>query len=164
MFFSHLYYIDNYFWLSIFVVSIFNENIKFFGLWTWNIWVSENMSHDQIKPACNSNPIIPRVCLIRLEFGENHSKIMCPNSLIWNPGNGKIFHVNVDNTSCDQLYLFLCFSPETYIALHHKWHVKFLFIQICLVPKQDISHKLLSFPAIAWPQFQCRCKDNPFRL
>ena len=53
---------------------------------------------------------------------------------------------------------------SAYSALYNKpesMHAGFLFVQIYLVPKQIISHKLLSFPAIAWPQSQCRCKDSP---
>jgi len=59
----------------------------------------------------------------------------------------------------------ICRGPgRSYSALHNKpesTHAGFLFVQICSVPKQNISHKLLPSPAIAWPQSQCICKDSP---
>ena len=44
-----------------------------------------------------------------------------------------------------------------YSALHMELKcAEFLFVPICFVSKQDISHKLLSFPTVAEPQSECR--------
>ena len=86
-----------------------------------------------------------KMCTRRLELGT-----LCPRLL-------KCRKANIMDR-------FANWSLPRYSALHNKPELTragFLFVQICSVPKQNISHKLLSSPAIAWPQSQCRCKYSP---